>query len=376
MKRILVTMPSYEIGGITTSLYNLLSSIDPERLRVDLFAQPKGYYSGKMPNCNELPQNVWLSYPYVNGNIFIKIFQTIVYGARFLLSKVKIDIFPLIYHIGGKSLGSDKYDAVACFSEGQASTVAYYPAKKRIQWIHCDYRRSGAASNYVGQKRVYKKIDKVVCVSEFVKKVFSEIYPEYASKTLSIHNIIDTKSIIEKSSAAISDTSFDHSGFTIVSCGRLDPVKQFSLIPSIAARVKSGTNIPFKWYIIGGGDDEEKAKIESEIQRNGVEGIVVLLGMKDNPYKYMAKSNLYVCTSSSESFPMVVNEAKALGVPVISNDFPSVYESVEDGVDGYITTIDDMSVKIAEFMESPLKIMPDRIDNQASLDAIYKLFEV
>ena len=72
---------------------------------------------------------------------------------------------------------------------------------------------------------------------------------------------------------------------------------------------------------------------------------------------------------------MVVNEAKALKVPVICPDFPSVFESVEEGLDGYVVPIDRMPAKIAEMMETPLKIEKCRINNELILQQVYKLFE-
>ena len=377
IKHILFVMPQYEIGGITISLYSLLSNIDTKRIHADVFAAPLGPYKGKMPNCRELPENVWLSYPMVHGSWAKRCFQCLAYGIRYILSKIGINILPFIHWIGGKSLHSDRYDAVVCFSEGQAYSVSSFPAKKKIQWIHCDYRRHLACNNPKHEYYAFQRYDKVVCVSDYGKKVFSEIYPEFAHKTIAIHNIIDVENIKAKAREVSNiDERFNTDSFTIVSCGRLDPVKQFSKIPEIAFKIKSMTECEFRWYIIGGGFEEEQLRIEEEINRLNLANAVILLGPKTNVYPYLANANLYVCTSQSESFPLVVNEAKALSIPIISNDFPSVYESVEDGVDGYITTIDDMPVKIAEFMESPLKIMPDRIDNQASLDAIYKLFEV
>lgn len=370
-------MPQYELGGITVSLYSLLSKIDPKRIQADVFAAPTGPYKGKMPNCRELPENIWLSYPMINGNWFTKCFQTVVYGLRYLLSKMHINTFPLLYWIGGKSLHTDKYDAVVCFSEGMAYKVSCLPAKKKIQWIHCDYRRHLASNNLAFERYAYKRYDNVVTVSKYVKKVFSEIYPKFADKVIAIHNVINVEDIQAKAKETDNlDERFKADAFTIVSCGRLDPVKQFNKIPEIAAQVKVKTEKTFRWYIIGGGFEDEQKRIEVEIKKYGLEDTVILLGPKTNAYPYIAKADLYVCTSESESFPLVVNEAKALNVPIVSNDFPSVHESVEEGVDGYITKLDSMPERIAYFMDSPLKTPGNRINNNASLDAIYKLFEL
>jgi len=374
--QVLFLMPKYEIGGITISLYSLLSIMNPNRIKADIFAAPIGPYKGKMPHCTELPQNIWLSYPYIGGGFFIRMFQILVYGLRYALSKIHINILPLIYWLGGKSMHTEKYDAVVCFSEGMAYMASSFPAKKLIQWIHCDYRRHLETNNPKFEYYAYKRYDTVVCVSDFVKHVFSEIYPEFANKTMAIHNVINVEDIRSKGKDDNDyDGRFKTDVFTIVSCGRLDPIKGFNKIPMLANQVKSLSNKAFRWYIIGGGFAEEQHRIEEEIKKYNLMEFVILLGSKINAYPYIAKANLYVCTSESESFPLVVNEAKALSVPVISNIFPSVYESLEEGVDGYVVPLDEMPEKIADFMYNPLKVPAGRIDNTESLNAIYKLFE-
>lgn len=375
-KKVLFVMPQYEIGGITVSLYSFLSMIDPNRLQVDVFASPHGPYKGKMPNCKELPENIWLSYPMIKENFAVRLFQIVVYGLRFGLSKIRINTFPLLYWIGGKSIHSDKYDAVVCFSEGMAYMVCSFPAKKLVQWIHCDYKRHLEDNNPKFERYAYKRYDTVVCVSDFVKGVFSEIYPEFASKAIAIHNVINVEDIRAKAKSIEDlDEQFKTDTFTIVSCGRLDPVKQFSKIPKIASEIMAKTDKAFRWYILGGGFPEEQKKIEMEIEKYGLGNTVILLGQKNNVYPYIAKANLYVCTSQSESFPLVVNEAKALCVPVISNQFPSVYESIEESVDGFVVSLEKMSEKIIDFMDNPLVINLCRIDNTDALEAFYKVFE-
>ena len=162
------------------------------------------------------------------------------------------------------------------------------------------------------------------------------------------NGFINVDLITQKAKESIDDKRFVTERYTIISCGRLDPVKQFSKIPKIAAKIKEQYQHPFRWYIIGSGIEAERQQIEAEIDSNGVTDEVVMLGLKSNPYPYLAKSDLYVCTSVSESFPMVVNEAKALCIPVVSNDFPSVKESLRDGIDGYVCTIDEMANTIVK----------------------------
>lgn len=368
-KKILIVVGSYGMGGTVASLYSLLTKIKEINVDVDLFCRLwRGDFNGKLPNCNVLPENLWLSHR-VTGSAFVpKILNYLLWIVRKALSFVGIDMFRLYCKIGGRQINSDKYDAVIGFDESLAQFISYMPAKKRINWIHCDYRRY---ANGRDESRYYDKIDTAVCVSEFVKSIFGEIYPQYKDKTVAIHNVINVEDIVAKSQQPTDDKRFDTSGFTIISCGRLDPVKQFSRIPSIAKQITSLTNKPFKWYIIGSGSDE--CSIKEEIAKNNVGNTVILLGKQSNPYAYMAKSNLYACTSSSESFPLVVNEAKALCVPVVCNNFPSANESVTSASEGIITTIDKFPEIIAGYIDNPIKNNDCTIDNKHILDQIAQI---
>lgn len=353
-KKILFIVSEFCIGGTMSSLYSLLSVLDPDIIQVDVFSRVhSGPYYNRMPNCTILKENIWLSHTILESSLFAKIVSKILLGIRKVLEPFGIDMYAVYNKIGGKQIHSDEYDAVIGYDESMARLISYFPAKKRINWIHCDYRRFSQGND---ESKYYDKIDAIVCVSNFVKGIFSEVYPQYADKVYAIHNVINVDDIRQKSREPIYDAKFTTDDYTIVSCGRLDPVKQFSLIPSIVAQLKEQGTKPFKWYIIGGGNDTEQQAIEAEIAKHNVQDIVLVLGMKKNVYPYISKSNLYVCISLSESYPMVVNEAKALLIPVVSNNFPSAAESIRNGIDGIICTMEEMVDCIMNQMIHPLVI--------------------
>lgn len=359
MKRVLLLIPSYSIGGITLSLYALLSKIDPQVIQVDVLAKPVGYYKGKLPNCNELKENFWLSYPLVNGNIMKKSLQWMIYGIRYVFSKIHVNLFPLIYWFGGKSLNSTKYDAVINYCEGTAYLNSFLPAKKKITWIHCDYRRHLQYNIFEKQEYAYSKYDRIVTVSQFAKSTFISVFPHFSEKANVIYNSIDEAGIQEKAKITASlDARFKYDCFTMVSIGRLDPVKQFNLIPEIACEIKQRTDKPFRWYIIGGGTDSWIDNIEKEIVNKNVKDTVIMLGEQPNVYPYISKSDLLVHTSKSESFSLVVKEAKCLNVPSMINDYECAREFVDDGINGFIVPVERMGKQIADIIETPTLLEP------------------
>ena len=68
------------------------------------------------------------------------------------------------------------------------------------------------------------------------------------------------------------------------------------------------------------GDGAYKEKYLELIDKLGVEDRVYFTGFQNNPYKYMAKSDIFVLSSLSEGFPNVVAEAMSLGLPVIASN--------------------------------------------------------
>ena len=370
-KKILVIINGFDIGGTIVSLYSLLSVIDTNKIKVDIFSRSNtGIYKDKLPNCRILPENVWLSHSIYSLNYFSRVFCFLLLCIRKAFEKIGIDLYKLYNYIGGKQICSDNYDAVIGYDETLPRYICSLPARKRINWIHCDYRRHAKGKD---ESRYYDKIDVIVCVSNFVKDVFCNIYPQYTDKTVAIHNIINVEDIIEKSKEPINDSRFDSSVFTILSCGRLDPVKQFDKIPSIAEQIKEKTNQSFKWYIIGGGNDILAESIQQDLNSRNLKDIVIMLGQKSNPYPYMAKADLYVCTSYSESYPLAVNEAKALQTPVICNNFPSATESIADGDDGYIVTLKEMADLIVLMIKNNSNIKQRVSENDIILKSLYKI---
>lgn len=384
MKKILFVIPGFHIGGTTISLYNLLSTIDKERYLVDIFAlDSSGPYKDKINNCRILDDNLFFSSELTNKTLF----RRLVFFCMKIIRKVIKTITgnnKLFYRYGSKLFKENNYDAVVSFQEGGLTElVSYIPAKKHIAWIHSDYKRYLSLANNPDELRYYKRYQNIVCVSEYSKNITQDCLHEIKDRIITLHNIIDYKNIRESANLkAEIDYRFDTSTFTIVSVGRIDPVKQFEKVPAIAAKLKN-KGISFNWYLIGGTIDEiHKTEILENIKKEKVENEFIWLGEKTNIYPYIANADLLVSTSLSESFPLVINEAKVLGIPVIANNFKSAYESVENGKTGYVVPLEEMPYKIYDIINNKTEYSLIKnylktyiYDNESILNEIYHLFE-
>lgn len=126
----------------------------------------------------------------------------------------------------------------------------------------------------------------------------------------------------------------DYSSKNVIAVGRLDAQKGFDKlidIWSLVIRKKSGWNL----RIFGDGVDKEK--LNNQIVDLGLSNSIQLCGAtKDIRSKYL-ESSIFVMTSRYEGMPMTMLEAKSLGLPVVSYDFPcGPRDLIADNVDGYI----------------------------------------
>jgi glycosyltransferase involved in cell wall biosynthesis len=263
-------------------------------------------------------------------------------------------ILPLLTKKTVEKINKEEYDSIIAFQEGLPTLFCSYikKTKNKVAWIHSNYEEYRKIVK-TDELKIYQNYNKIICVSGFTKNVFINIYPLLEAKTDYIYNTLDEEYIRLKSKEEINDDRFDRDDFTIISIGRIDVVKQFSKLPEIASKLKQ-RNLKFKWYILGDGDQNELNKIHKNILQYGVEDCFFYLGSKFNPYPYIANSNLLVSSSLSEACPYVVNEAKILGVPVVSTNYGSSYEFIMHDVNGMITTIDNIDVCISQLINNRL----------------------
>ena len=99
----------------------------------------------------------------------------------------------------------------------------------------------------------------------------------------------------------------------------------------------------FNLIVIGEG--EMKKDLENFIIKNNIKNFF-LLGYKNNPYKYMVRSSLYVCTSLWEEPGHTLIEAGYLNLPILTSNCPNgPDEIIKENYNGFkykLGDIDDM----------------------------------
>ena len=118
--------------------------------------------------------------------------------------------------------------------------------------------------------------------------------------------------------------------------GRLSPEKGYLDLLKIYLDLK---NKKCKWHLDIIGDGSERSKLEKFIKENNLEKDVTLHGFKNSKEieKLMHKASIYVMTSYTESFGIVLLEAMSNGLPCLAFDSAEgAKEVITSGRDGYL----------------------------------------
>lgn len=217
-------------------------------------------------------------------------------------------------------------------------------------------------------KILYKRADSIVCVSQGVADDISGVIGNLPTIKVIYNPVVDTEKI-EKLINEPLEEPIDNSLPNILAVGRLTKAKDyFTMLKAFSLVLKE---VPANLLIIGEG--EERWKIEKAISDLNISKNVVLLGLQKNPFKYMAKADVFVLSSILEGFPNVLVEAMACGMSVISTDCQSgPNEIIENEKSGLLVPVGSEK-KLAEAVVKLLKDgnLRDRFSKNAKIRAKY-----
>lgn len=215
-----------------------------------------------------------------------------------------------------------KYDAVISYLEGPTARIVSGcpdPDIKLICWIHGEQRSADAAAysfrSFREAEDCYRRFHRTVCVAETVKRDFESIF-ELREPAQVLYNTNETDRIVAQGRETATDVTLSEVP-NVFSVGRLRQEKGYDRLIRVHKRLlKEG--LAHHIYILGEGD--EKEPLLKQIADTDLEDTFHLLGFRQNPYQYVSKADLFVCSSRREGFSTAVTEALILGVPVVSTD--------------------------------------------------------
>ena len=213
----------------------------------------------------------------------------------------------------------------------------------KIGWEHNHFHDNYKYANNV--KNSAKNLDYLVLVSDELQKFYAKELRNTSCMSIMIPNSIDS----------LPDTMAPLKEKRLISVGRLSKEKGY--LDLLRIYKKLSINHP-DWTLDIIGDGPERDSLKDFIHKNHLEDKVTLHGFQGKEYidKLLHKSSIYLMTSFTESFGIVLIEAMSHGIPCIAFDSAEgAREIITSGSNGFLIknrNQDAMIRKIEDLMKN------------------------
>jgi len=212
--------------------------------------------------------------------------------------------------------------------------MSYLLRKKIILQIHSEIRVNDNTrfTNWLAG-RAFRLCDRILVYSGEDRKRVGigipgeriEIFP----------NAVDVASFQTKNRALKRDLSIPEEGKVVLFLSRMIKEKGgYDLIESIPAVNEHDGNV----YFVFAGDGPEKNRMEEVCRQKNIEKQVRFTGhlQNDDLLKAFSCADIFVLPTYSEAMPMVILEALAAGLPIISTRLGAIQQIIKEGINGFL----------------------------------------
>ncbi len=342
MKKILFLIHDLGQGGAEKVLVNLVNNMDHAKFDITVMALFGGgvnaqFLSDKVRYITCFPKSI-------PGNSHL----------MKLLSPVQLHCL----------LIKARYDIEVSYLEGpSARIISGCPdeSTKLVSWIHIEqHAREQAARSFRSYREAldcYNRFDRTVCVADTVRQDFISLFA-LKNPVDVLYNTNETNTILEKASEKCPELAKEKC-LRIVGVGKILRSKGFDRLSRIHKRLRDD-GLAVHTYILGTGPQQDE--IEAYLAANNLSDSFTFLGYQTNPYKYVAKCDLFVCASHAEGFSTAATEALIVGTPVCTvavsgmkemlgenNEYGIVTENTEEALYHGIKTLLENPALLAHY---------------------------
>ena len=418
MKKIFIAMHYMELGGAEAALLGLLQSVNPAKATVDVMIYDhRGELMDFIPTdkVNLLPmvkEYSMLERPIIEtvqsgclGIALGRLMARFDYKKDLKNNKQGLDNIAAYHFIAEKVVRflpriepHKEYDLAISFLLPHQFVRAKVRAKRYLAWLHTDYSKVYVSDQ---EEKVWGQYDYIGAISEDVGKGFGNRFPVLKEKIVLIENILSAE-FIRKRSEEPCPVLENEPSLKLLTIGRYSYPKKMEDIPYLCHRlVDALSKVKLKvkseklkvtsadecvkdvrWYIIGYGSPEIEQQVREEIEKEGMQDHVILLGKQSNPYPYIRTCDIYVQPSRYEGKSITVREAQILCKPVIVTHYPTAPSQVQNGVDGVIVPLEREAcaeamievIKDQKLLNSLSDYLAEHdYGNEEEIEKIYKL---
>ena len=221
---------------------------------------------------------------------------------------------------------------------------------KIIGWEHQNfYFGKTLGLEWIGKRISVKRLNRTIVLTQEALLQYKDYFMKSTTNVVQIPNPIDSKLLAIKA-------FYDSNSKKIISVGSLSSQKGFDIAIKVG-RLVFDMHPDWEWHVYGTG--AELDNLNKLIKEQGVQENFFLKGQNNDIYSEYRKYSMYVATSRHEGLPMVLLEAQANLLPIVSFDFKcGPKDLIQDNINGFIVPCFDENVmanKICELIQDTPK---------------------
>lgn len=218
-----------------------------------------------------------------------------------------------------------------------ATAVSFFCTNIKVVYSR---KRNNKIKNNIIKKIKFnaKSIAKIVCVSAAVKEVLDPILKDKNKATV-IYDGIDIGRFAAQANENILRNEFCLDGNTIIigNIAALTPQKDLITFIDAAEVIIKRSNKKIIFFIVGDGD--LKNTLVEYTKTKEINSYFIFTGFRDDIPKILPEFNILLMSSETEGLPLVIFEAFACKVPVVSTNAGGIGEAVIHKKTGMISPI-------------------------------------
>lgn len=367
-------------GGVSKSMTSLLNVIDTDKYDISLLLiSPTGELMPLIPKSIKIISNPILSALTSRFDGFTKLIRlgkpilALMHIIRLLLSRINRSY-------AGRLLAwlmppiKGEYDMIVDYN-GQHQLyymVNKLHGKKKVTFFHSDY--SKWPYYYNADKKYFPKVDAIFTISDTCVESLKKYFPNCSDKIFKMENISSPQLINKLAQEQIDLPPFE--GITLATIGHICYNKGIDLAIN-SAQILKKNGIKFRWLFIGKVLEQ---KYLEEINKLGLDDIMIFEGTKVNPYPYIHHADIIVHPSRFEGRSIALDEVKILCKPVVVTKFSTVNDQFKNGYNASICEMNGEAIanSIIELCNCPnlmkqysSNFKKQIVDNSSEINKLY-----
>ncbi len=294
----------------------------------------------------------------------------------------------------GRFIARQSVDVVHCQLSKDLSTVV--PAV-RLSFSDTPVILSKRVGSYLSKRDplhrfTYAGVSRVLAISEVIHRNVLETTPVPPEYVITLHDAVDTdvfSPVQVHGSALRQEYGLGKDVVVVGFVGRFSPGKGHEELLR-AAEIVHRQRTDVRFLVVGEasyGERQYELKIHGLARSMGLEGTVLFAGFRKNIPDAMAAFDLLAFPSHAESFGVVLIEAMAMELPVVSTNCDGVLDIVVDGDTGLFVPPRngaDLAAALLRLIDDPAlrrrmgtagrKRVLEKFDQRKQIDALVGIY--